>query len=92
MKHIKIYEYFKDSIEHDNYDLALELEFKFRTSNADDKKNKSIFDILKELGIQQGVVTGVDLGKILQLQMKFKKQSDEEFLKMYNEYKKNSEI
>lgn len=92
MKHIKIYEYFKNSIEQDNYELALDLEFKFRTSNADDKKNKSIFDILKELGIQQGEVTGVDLGKILQIQMKFKKQSDEEFLKMYNEYKKNSEI
>ena len=92
MKHIKIYEYFKDNIEIDNYDLALELEFKFRTSNQEDKKNKSIFDVLNELGIQKGDLTGVDLGKILQLQMKFKKQSDEEFLKMYNEHQKNSEI
>lgn len=85
MKHIKQFEFFKDDT---NTDLSLELEFKMRTADPVELKNKSIFDFLAELGVKQGSIEGKEFGKILQNQMKYKKLSDDEFFKMYNDYKK----
>lgn len=84
MKHIKQFEFFQDDT---NIDLSLELEFKMRTADPVELKNKSLLDFLDELGVKQGSIEGKEFGKILQNQMKYKKLSDEEFLKMYNDYK-----
>ena len=83
MKHIKQFEFFQD----DNTDLSMELEFKMRTSDPVELKNKGIFDFLEELGVKQGSIEGKEFGKILQNQMRYKKMSDEDFLKIYNDYK-----
>jgi len=92
MKHIKVYEFFEYDIPEKIKKLAMELEFKFRTTSKEDMKNKTIFQIIKELGFDSGELSGIELGQILQYQMKFNKSNDEEFLKKYNDYKKNSEI
>lgn len=85
MKHIKHFEFFQDDT---NTNLAMELEFKMRTSDPSELKNKSMFDFLEELGVKQGTIEGKEFGKILQDQLKYKKMSDEEFLKLYNNNKK----
>ena len=84
MKHIKQFEFFQDDT---NTDLSLELEFKMRTADPTELKNKSMFDFLEDLGVKKGSIEGKEFGKILQNQMKYKKMSDEDFLKLYNDYK-----
>lgn len=91
MKYIKSYEFFEHKISEQNKKLAIEIEFKFRTKTKDELKKKTIFEIIKELGFDSGQLSGVDLGQILKYQMTFNKLTDEEFLKFYNEYKKNPE-
>jgi len=92
MKFIKTYEFFEYNIPEKIKKLAIELEFKFRTTSKEDMKNKTIFQIIKELGFDSGELSGAELGQILMYQMKFNKQTDEEYLKFYNDYKKNPEI
>lgn len=87
MKHIKKFEFFQNDTDKD---LSLELEFKMRTADPVELKNKSMFDFLEDLGVKQGSIEGKEFGKILQNQMKYKKLSDEDFLKMYNDYKKRA--
>ena len=91
MKHIKTYEFFEYDIPDNIKKLAIELEFKFRTTSKEDMKDKTIFQIIKELGFNSDDLSGAELGQILQYQMKFNKNNDNEFLKFYNEYKKSSE-
>jgi len=92
MKYIKKFEFLEFDIPEKIKKLAIELDFKFRTTTKEDMKNKTIFQIIKELGFDSGELSGVELGQILMYQMKFNKMTDNEFLKFYNNYKKNPEI
>ena len=79
---LKLYEeLFKNNLE---IDLGLELEWFARHSEL---KSFTFQDFLDKFDIKPGEVDGKEMGKALMDQMKYRKLTDEEFDKFYNEYK-----
>lgn len=68
-----------------NIDLAIELENKLRTLSDDSKL--TIDDFLEEFGVSPEHMTGFAWASILKNAEQYKKMSDEEFNKLYDEYK-----
>lgn len=80
MRTIKLYEeFFKGDLE---INLGLELE-----KVAREGKELTFQQFLDLFDIKPGDVDGKEMGKALMDQMKYRKMSDEEFNKIYNEYK-----
>jgi hypothetical protein len=68
-----------------NIDLSIELENKLRTLSDDSKL--TIDDFLEEFGVNPEDMTGFGWASILKNAQQYKKMSDEEFNKLYDEYK-----
>lgn len=80
MKTLKLYEEFlKGDLE---INLGLELE-----KVAREGRELTFQQFLDSFGIRFGDVDGKEMGKALMDQMKYRKMSDDEFNKLYNEYK-----
>lgn len=80
MKILKLYEEFtNDGLE---INLGLELE-----KVAREGRELTFQQFLDSFGIKFGDVDGKEMGKALMDQMKYRKMSDDEFNKLYNEYK-----
>jgi len=65
--------------------LSIELENKLRTLSDDSKL--TVDDFLEEFGVNPENMTGFGWASILNGAQKYKEMSDEEFFKLYDEYK-----
>lgn len=84
MKHLKLFENFDND---DNIDLSIELENKMRTIGED--SDMTVDGFLAEFGIEEGEMTGFGWAAILKNAKQYADMTDEEFSKVYNEYKEN---
>ena len=73
------------SDEDSNIDLSIELENKLRTLSDDSQL--TVDDFLEEFGVSPEHMTGFAWASILKNAEKYKSMSDEEFNKLYDEYK-----
>jgi hypothetical protein len=71
--------------EDSNIDLSIELENKLRTLSDDSEL--TVDDFLEEFGVSPEHMTGFAWASILKNAEKYKSMSDEEFNKLYDEYK-----
>jgi hypothetical protein len=96
MKYLKLFENFKheDVVAGDEYnefdedskiDLTIELEYKLRNMPHDSKL--TVNDFIQEFGIDPKDMTNFGWAAILKNRKIYKDMSDEEFNKLYNEYK-----
>jgi hypothetical protein len=78
-----------DNDEDSNIDLSIELENKLR--NLSDDSKLTVDNFLEEFGVGTEDMTGFAWASILKNAEQYKKMSDEEFNKLYDEYKKSNE-
>ena len=72
---------------HSGIDLSIELEHKLR--NLPDDSKLTVDDFVSEFGVSPTSMTDFAWASILKNAQKYKNMSDEEFEKVYNEYKSN---
>lgn len=82
VRDLKKYHMLKESI-----DLSIELEHKLRNLTEDSKL--TVDDFVSEFGVNPKHMTDFAWASILKNAQKYKNMSDEEFEKVYNEYKSN---
>jgi len=79
-------EFEEDSNSNQEIDIPMELEYKLRTIESDSKM--SIDDFFEECGVSPEHMTGFAFASILkQKEERFDNMSDDEFFKLYDEYK-----
>ena len=74
-----------DQNDDNNIDLSIELENKLRTIPSDSEMN--VDDFLSEFGVKPEDMTGFAWASILNGAQQYKEMTDEEFFKLYDEYK-----
>ena len=77
----------KHSMLKESIDLSIELEHKLRNLTEDSKL--TVNDFVSEFGVNPKHMTDFAWASILKNAQKYKNMSDEEFEKVYNEYKSN---
>lgn len=77
----------KHSMLKESIDLSIELEYKLRNLTEDSKL--TVNDFVSEFGVNPKHMTDFAWASILKNAQKYKNMSDEEFEKVYNEYKSN---
>ena len=90
MKYIKKFHLFEDvnHLQKSNIDLAIELQNKLRTLSDDSKM--TVDDFVSEFGVDPKHMTDFAWASILKNSQKYNNMSDEEFSKLYKEYKDNN--
>ncbi len=89
MKYIKKFQLFEDvnHLQKSNIDLSIELQNKLRTLSDDSKM--TVDDFVSEFGVEPKHMTDFAWASILKNSQKYNNMSDEEFSKLYKEYKSN---
>lgn len=83
-----IYDEDDEFSEDSGIDLSIELEHKLRTLSDDSEL--TVDDFVQEFGIKPGEMTGFAWAAILKNRQPYEQMSDEEFNKLYDEYKSST--
>ena len=85
MKHVKLYEEF--DTDEPQVDLSMEWEYKLRTLDEEKDADYNVDNFYSEFGIASKYRSDFAYAAMLKNAQKYKSMSDEEFFKLYDEYK-----